>query len=158
MSELLAQLRDIHGAPPPSWWPPAPGWWVLSVLLLLSLTWLGHRVLRAMVDRRRRRKQLTELARFVEATDAMTEPQKFVAGLNRMCKAVALRRFPDQRCAPMQGEQWRAFLEQKAPPGADPAVLALLEDGPYRPHAQHDPDFDARALTRFVQGFISSHG
>ena len=36
-AQLLAELKDIHGAADPGWWPPAPGWWLLALLLLLML-------------------------------------------------------------------------------------------------------------------------
>jgi len=157
-AELLAQLRDIHGAAPPSLWPPAPGWWVLALLLLAVLLWLGRRLLRVAANRRRRRQLLDELTQFLDASDAATQPRQFVSGLNRICKAVALRRFPDDNCAPLQGEQWRHFLELHAPPGTDTNILALLESGPYRRNPQSDPDFDPGALTLFVQKFIANHG
>jgi hypothetical protein len=36
-AQLLAELKDIHAAAAPGWWPPAPGWWLLALLLLLLL-------------------------------------------------------------------------------------------------------------------------
>ena len=38
--QLLSQLRDIHAAAEPGWWPPAPGWWVVALLLAVGI-WLN---------------------------------------------------------------------------------------------------------------------
>lgn len=55
----LAQLRDIHLPPPPSWWPPAPGWWVLALIALGLTLW----ALRAAWRHRRGRRFAREARR-----------------------------------------------------------------------------------------------
>ena len=52
----MLELRDIHAAPAPGWWPPAPGWWVLAILLAVLLV-LGMLWLRRRYQRRRFRRQ-----------------------------------------------------------------------------------------------------
>jgi hypothetical protein len=153
-ADLLSQLRDIHAAPPPPWWPPAPGWWVLAVLLLLLLIYLSRKALARLRVRRRRHALLHQLEQFVRNTDADSQPQAFLSGLNRICKVVALRAFPDQSCAPRQGEAWRQFLQQNSTSQWQGDVLDPFESGPYQPA----PEFDREQLLGFVRAWILNHG
>jgi hypothetical protein len=152
--DLLSQLRDIHTAPQPPWWPPAPGWWVLAVLLLLVLVYFARKALNRLRVRRRRHELLRQLDYFVSITDAETRPQAFLAGLNRICKSVAMQAFPDQVCAPRQGESWRLFLQEHSAAKWPETALTAFESGPYQPA----PDFDRDQLLGFVRAWISSHG
>ena len=152
--DLLSQLRDIHMAPQPSWWPPAPGWWVLGVLLLLVLVYFARKALVLLRARRRRHALLRQLDHFASSTDADARPQAFLAGLNRICKAVAMQAFPDRVCAPRQGEDWRQFLQQNSAAKWPEAALTAFESGPYQP----SPEFDRDQLLGFVRAWISRHG
>lgn len=152
--DLLAQLRDIHAAPPSPWWPPAPGWWVLAALLLLALAWGVWRYLRARRRRLRRQRLLDHLDLLASTLDPRHEPRAFIAAVNGLLKLVALRAFPDRDCAPMQGSAWVAFLGEGLPDaGTTPAFEALAE-GPYRP----DPRFDPETLTSAARQWIRLHG
>ena len=148
--DLLAQLRDIHAAPTPSWWPPAPGWWLLALLLAVALAWLARRVLAAVRVRRRRRELERQLERIGERHDPAREPRAWLAEVNQLLKTVALRAFPREGCAPLEGERWVSFLREHG--GAEP--LAVLARGPYEPRPEFEPD----AVRDAARRWIGSHG
>jgi len=152
--QLLSQLRDIHVAPDVSWWPPAPGWWVLAVFVFVALLFL----LRYVMQRLRTRARRTGLIRFIDQVardiDAVEAPQEYLSSLNRVFKIVAMRAFPKQRCASMQGREWTKFLRLHLA-GAGPADdLAALAEGPYRPI----PAFHAEKLASIARQWVRQHG
>lgn len=152
--DLLAGLRDIHSASEPGWWPPAPGWWVLAVLTALAVffavRWLGRR----WSERKRRRAYLAALERIEREVDAVRDPAAFLAAINRLFRAVALRAFPRSRSARLQGREWVAFVREHLPTGADGDALDALAAGPYQPN----PDFDAAALRAAAETWVRRHG
>lgn len=152
--ELLAQLRDIHGAPPAPWWPPAPGWWVVAVLLLLALGWGVRHYLLARRRRLRRQRLLDHLDLLVRTLDPEREPRAYLAAVNGLLKLVALRAFPERDCAPMRGNGWVAFLAEGLPESANAAAFEPLAEGPYQP----SPRFDPQPLTASARQWISRHG
>lgn len=150
---LLEQLRDIHAAGSPSWWPPAPGWWVLALLLALAGAYLGRWLWRRLVSARRRRAWLRAVDELQARHDPQLDPHGFLAGLNRVFRAVALRAFPAEPCARLEGEQWVAFIRERLGAGATPA-LGALGRGPYQPQ----PEFDADTLVRQAQQWVRRYG
>lgn len=153
-ADLLSALRDIHAAPAAPWWPPSPGWWVLAALLafvLLMLLRRGVRAYRRHLERRR-------LAAFVDSIEAgidpASRPQDFLSAINCVFKLVALRAFPQGRCAHLQGEEWTAFLRRKAAAYPDAGALEVLARGPYQPA----PEFDHAALARLARSWIRQYG
>lgn len=136
-AEMLAQLRDIHAAPPPGWWPPAPGWWVLAALLLAVLGWLGWRAWqRAQV--RRRREALARVLHALVHDHERPLPDR-VAAINRLLKQVAFERFGVARVAALHGSGWTAFLHETSPEGVSDGWAAPLADAPYREHPAAEP-------------------
>lgn len=152
-AELLERLQDIHAAAEPGWWPPAPGWWLVAgvalVAALYALALLGRR-LRLRLRRRRLLRQLDALA---EAFDPATQPADYLAALNRLFRAVALRAFPATDCRRLQGDAWVAFIRERLP-GADAASLEALKAGPYQP----EPEFDAARLQSQARRWVANHG
>lgn len=155
---LLSQLSDIRPAAEPAWWPPAAGWWVLLGLLLLLLAWLGRDLARRAAIRRRKRRWLQALERMAAEHDPHSMPHDYLAGLNRLFRAVALRAFPGTGCARLQGREWVAFLSGLMPEsttGQVPAdALSALASGPYEPA----PEFDAVALEQLARAWVAHYG
>ena len=154
VNDLLAQMRDIHGAAEPGWWPPAPGWWLLAalflILLVLACRWLAG----AWSARRRRRRYLAALERIERTIDPGEQPGEFVAQLNVLFRAVALRAFPGRDSARLQGADWVRFVRAGLPDDVAGEALEALAAGPY----QQRPAFDAQALRTAARIWVQCHG
>lgn len=153
-TNLLSQLRDIHAASAPGWWPPAPGWWVLAVLAvaLLALT-LRYAYRRWQVIRRRGR-LLRALEQIGKEVDPARDPHEYLARMNILFRVVALRAFPGTQCARLQGLDWVRFVQSLMPEGAVVASLAALASGPYEPC----PKFDANSLQHLAKTWVRKYG
>jgi hypothetical protein len=152
--QLLSQLRDIHAAAEPGWWPPAPGWWVVALLLAVALAFLGRSMARRLAALRRRRQWLQALQKLEHEHDPAVRPREFLAGLNCLFRAVALQAFPATACARLQGEEWVAFIRSLLPEGPDAGCLSALARGPYEPL----PEFDAAALGEQARAWVRRYG
>jgi len=153
-SPLLDQLRDIHAAGIPLWWPPAIGWWVLA-LLLLFLVVVTIRFLRLkLAAHKRHRDWLQALDAIGQELDPQSDAQQYLAGLNRLFRAVAMKAFPGTACAGLQGEEWVMFISSLLPEGADDSSLSALAHGPYEPA----PHFDAQSLAAHARTWVHLYG
>lgn len=149
----LEQLRDIHAAPEPPFWPPAPGWWILAGIALVVLILMTHRGVGRWRIHRRRRALVARLEGLAARHDPDTEPAAWLAAVNRLLKWVAVRAFPDQS-AGLTGDDWSRFLAARLGSGDDDARFAPLADGPYRPR----PEFDPEAVLDAARRWILTHG
>ncbi len=166
--DLLAQLRDIHAAPPVPFWPPAPGWWVLGVLLLVLLAWITRLLWRRWRAGRRRKVLLEQLAALRQVHDPVAEPQAWLASVNRLLKIAAMRAHPGASPGTLQGAAWAAFLVGTQPgttptgEGSEPGDDTPAPAGPFAPLAagpyQPSPSFDAVALEVAVNDWLRRHG
>lgn len=152
--DLLSQLRDIHAAPAVPWWPPAPGWWVLALLSVAVLAWLGYRVVLRYRLHQRRRQMLAWVEYLDSTVDPQRDPQSYLAVLNRIFKLIALRAFPEAKCAAMTGEQWSEFLRTKIKSRQPTGELSVMAQGPYNPAVNFDP----ATLRSLVQHWIRHYG
>ena len=153
-SALLAQLQDIHSAGQPPWWPPAPGWWMLALILLLVLAFVLRRTLIWFSVRRRRKAWLRALEELNREYDPVQSPHEYLAGLNRLFRAVALRAFPGTACARLQGEDWVAFIVSLLPGQDAGGCLHALASGPYEPL----PRFEASSLNQSASTWVKLYG
>lgn len=153
-SQPLSQLLDIHAAAEPGLWPPAPGWWVLGLLLLAVLYYLSRRLAKRLAVRRRRQNWLKELCSLPTAHDPDSDPHGYLASVNRLFRAVALRAFPGTECVRLEGDHWVAFISGLMPEGTDTAALAVLARGPYEPK----PEFDRPELEHLAATWVRRYG
>jgi len=153
-SQQLAQLADIHGAAEPGLWPPAPGWWLLALAILAIVVLLIRSAARKARLRRRRKAWLAELGSLGVRHDPDSNPHEYLAAINRLFRAVALRAFPDTACARLEGDAWVAFLAGLMPEDAATEQLAVLARGPYEPV----PAFDVSALERLAATWVNRYG
>ena len=131
-------LRDIHAAASPAFWPPAPGWWVLAViliaLLVLSTVWLFRRY--------RLYRLKTKIMDEISAlSDCCTDnTAAFTARLSMLLRRIALRRYSRQRVASLTGSDWLRFLDETGGGGDfEHGIGQILEVGPYRPQTSEQP-------------------
>jgi len=140
-------LRDIHAAAPPAFWPPAPGWWVVALLLIailvLSTLWLlrRYRLYRLKVD------IMDEIESLSTCNNENTE--EFTAHLSMLLRRIALRRYSRERVAPLTGSDWLRFLDETGGNGDfEHGIGQILEVGPYRPQTRELPAEALLALAR----------
>ena len=153
-SALLAQLQDIHSAGQPLWWPPAPGWWVLAIILLLVLAFVLRKLADWLAVRRRRKAWLCALEDLNRQYDPVQQPHEYLAGLNRLFRAVAVKAFPGTACARLQGEEWVAFIASLMPEKHSAGQLGALASGPYEPL----PHFEAATLNASASTWVNLYG
>ena len=153
-SQLLSQLQDIHTAGSPLWWPPAIGWWVLALVLLFLIVVAIRFLLLKLAANKRRREWLRALGAIGQEFDPQRDAHQYLAGLNRLFRAVALKAFPGAGCAGLQGQEWLLFIGSLLPENADDSSLAALARGPYEPV----PSFDARSLNEHARTWVRLYG
>ena len=151
---LLAQLQDIHSAGQPLWWPPAPGWWILAIILLLVLAFVLRKIVKWLSVRRRRKAWLRALEDLIREYDPVQHPHEYLAGLNRLFRAVAVKAFPGTACARLQGEEWVAFIASLMPEQHAADQLGALATGPYEPL----PRFEASFLNASASTWVNLYG
>ena len=151
---LLAQLQDIHSAGQPGWWPPAPGWWVLAIILLLLLALVLRKTVNRLSVRRRRKAWLRALEDLNREYDPVQQPHEYLAGLNRLFRAVAVKAFPGTACARLQGEEWVAFIAALMPGQEAADQLGALASGPYEPL----PRFEASSPNASARTWVHPYG
>ena len=152
--ELLSQLRDIHSAAEPGWWPPAPGWWVLAALALALVTLAVRYGLKQWRVGRRRKRLMIALDGIPAEFNPAERPREFLAQMNKLFRVVALRAFPGTHSARLQGGEWVSFIRSLLPEGAESGSLDALATGPY----QASPEFDAEALQQLARSWIKQYG
>ena len=153
-SQLLAQLQDIHAAAGPLWWPPAIGWWVLAFVALMLIVIAARFLKLKLATRKRRREWLRALDAIGRELDPQRDAHQYLAGLNRLFRAVALKAFPGTGCAGLQGEEWVKFIRSLLPENTDDSSLSSLARGPYEPV----PHFDARSLHEHARTWVRLYG
>jgi hypothetical protein len=153
-SQLLDQLQDIHAAGSPLWWPPAIGWWVLALAALLLLAVAIRFLKRKLAARKRRHEWLRALDAISQELDPQRDAHQYLAGLNRLFRAVALKAFPGTGCAGLQGEEWVIFISSLLPENTDDSSLSALARGPYEPV----PHFDVQALYEHARTWVRLYG
>jgi hypothetical protein len=153
-SPLLEQLQDIHGAGQPGWWPPAAGWWFLALILLLVVLLLLWKLALLMSVRRRRRAWLKALEELNADHEPSQSPRDYLAAMNRLFRAVAVKAFPGTACARLQGKEWVAFITSLMPEGSANDCLGALNSGPYEP----TPSFDAGMLNERARTWVRLYG
>jgi len=141
-------LRDIHAAPPPAFWPPAPGWWVLAAVLLGLLTVLtvwGYRRYRAIRQKRQIMHEIDQVTnRYANKYNAM-----FVAEISTLLRRVALQRYDRAQVAPLTGAAWLRFLDGTGGEGEfEKGVGRILEAGPYQSSTGEVPAEELLVLAR----------
>lgn len=138
MQSQTLELRDIHQAVAPAFWPPAPGWWWLAaavVLLVLWLLWWGMR-------RYRHRQAVLRLfdGTLAEASD---NPDKVLA-ISALLRRAARRH--QGNADRLEGAAWLALLNQGlADTPFRGEVATLLQQGGFR------RDVDAQQLQALQQ-------
>jgi hypothetical protein len=152
--ELLEQLRDIHAATEPGWWPPAPGWWVLATVLLALLAWLLVWLAKRWVVRRRRNRLLAALAHIQSQYQPGANNAAYLAELSKLFRVIAVRAFPGTASARLQGRAWVEFLRSLLPEAPASSSLDALETGPYQPA----PEFDVDSLNTMAREWVKRYG
>jgi len=99
-------LRDIHAAAVPEFWPLAPGWWLLTMLVLVLLIVSSWWLIKIWRQRRHEARILCEL-------DTLTEnsPADAATQISTLLRRVALMRFKRIDVASLSGNDWLGFLD-----------------------------------------------
>ena len=140
-------LRDIHAAAAPAFWPPAPGWWVLTVILIAILAMATLWCFRHYRLYRLKLQVMDEIETLSDCSTSDTE--EFPARLSMLLRRIALRHYPRERVASLTGSDWLRFLDETGGDGDfEHGIGRILEVGPYCPQTSEQPREALLALAR----------
>ena len=141
-------LRDIHAAAAPGFWPPAPGWWLLAVLLVALLAMSTLWLLRRYRSYRLKCQIMHELDTLGNGTTT-DKTEDFLSHLSMLLRRIALRRYSREQVASLTGSDWLRFLDATGGDGDfEHGVGQILETGPYRPPGRELPADELLTLAR----------
>ena len=118
--EIIAQLHDIRGLDPVSWWPPAGGWWLLLGLTILVLTglvlWLRN--LRKYPPGSWHRDAYQRLVQLKKQAPDLSDSD--LAGqLSGLLRRIAVVRLGRIQAAGLSGDAWLGWLQEQDPQNYD---------------------------------------
>ncbi len=145
----LEQLKDIHAAPDPGFWPLAPGWWLLMLMLLLLILAIVYFVKRYRILRRRRA-IITAFQSVLTDHQDHSDATKMAAQLHRLIRQVMLANGEHQQLG-LTGDAFLNYLDQSNDDQLfTKGIGRVLLDAPYRPQSA----FDAPALHAAVMRWV----
>jgi len=127
---------------------------VLAIIVLLLFGFATRAVAGRVKAHRRRKEWIHALDKLNRENDPERQPHEYLAGLNRLFRAVALKAFPGTVCARLKGDEWVAFVASLMPEQTAGDCLLALASGPYEPL----PEFDARALDESARIWVKLYG
>lgn len=147
------QLADIHLPVSPGLWPPAPGWWLLSLSLLVLLTWLAVK-LRHYMKRKHQQRQIFRALRNLETQLKSDFDNQALASMNILLRRLALMHYPRKQIASLTGQDWLEFLDASGKTrDFTHGAGRVLADAPYKPGMPEDFEVQAfrNVVTRWVK-------
>lgn len=133
--QLLAQLRDAHLPPDPSWWPLALGWWILIGLFFIGLVFSCYKYLQHKKQFKHSTLAIQELNHLLESSD-----DNWLIQLQVLLRRVSLCYFSKQEVANLQQQEWLNFLTKTGQTIWSQQSLQMLKDAPYQAIHQIDKE------------------
>jgi len=138
-SEL--DLRDIHAAPVPPWWPPSIGWWLLALLVLWVLYVLAMRMLRIYRTKQQLKLLLAESDGLLAKFQANQQKTQYLRSVSELLRRVVIHTAGRSDLAGASGNQWAsALIDLSGEQSLQPVAQSLAEQT-YRPQpGECDPE------------------
>ena len=155
MNQAELKLHDIHLPEAAGWWPPAIGWWVLTILVLLLLTWVTLKTWQWFRFYSWQKKLLNEFNHKIsQPSQSSQSSQVQVTAITEALRQSALTLYPDDHVANLTGADWLGFLEshgQNTPFSRPPGPL--LTEAPYTDTVECD-DLSINQLKQMAMTWV----
>ncbi len=157
-AQALQGLADITSPPPVSWTPQTWGWAVLAAAVAIAVIVALWKWRRRSLANRYRAEALAELTQIERRARDPQQRAPALVQTAELIKRTALAAYPRDEVAALSGAAWVAFLRDRGPKVARPAI-ALFDDLEYRGEGAlaSTPDADVTAVIAAARHWIRSH-